>query len=115
MNKLKKFEKFITFPKYNIYNKSAYHLFIIQINFDLLKTKKDKFFEYMKKNNIICQYHYIPIYKFSYFKRKTNYSLKNCEDYFKKSVSLPIYYELNLKEINIIIKKISQFIKLNIK
>jgi len=115
LNKLRKFGKFITFPKYSINNKSAYHLFIIQINFDLLKTKKDRFFEYMKNNNIICQYHYIPIYKFAYFKAKKNYNLKNCENYFKKSLSLPIYYELNLKEIDKIIKKISQFIKLNIK
>jgi dTDP-4-amino-4,6-dideoxygalactose transaminase len=131
LGQLKKIDKFINYRKkiFNIYktflkesinsintpfysrNKSSYHLFLISINFKEIRSTKDKLLKFLRKNNIFCQYHYIPIYKFKLFKPKIDLSFyKGAEYYYKNSFSLPIFY--NLKE-NIqkkIINKIKLFL-----
>jgi dTDP-4-amino-4,6-dideoxygalactose transaminase len=100
----------INFPFYKK-NKPSYHLFLISINFLKIKSKKDKFLKFLKKNNIFCQYHYIPIYKFKLFDKKINLSFyKGAEIYYKNTISLPIFYNLSLILQRKIINKIKTFI-----
>ena len=107
---LLKNKNLILFPRYSQY--SSYHLFIININFSKLKKNKDFFMDYLIKNKIMAQYHYIPIYKFSLFKDK-KIILNNTELYFKNSVSIPLYYKLSLNKQKYIVNKILTFIKQN--
>lgn len=94
--------------KYQSKNKSSFHLYMISIeNFDL--KKKDNFFSFMLKKKIMMQYHYIPIYKFKVFKKKTY--LTNSEKFYNTTFSLPIYYELTKKKQNLIIKIIKDYLK----
>ena len=107
---LKKIAKKITLPSYKI-SKSSYHLFIISINFEKIKSSKDKFIKFLRKNNIFCQYHYIPIYKFKLFNQKINLNLyKGAEFYYKNTISLPIFYNLNAGFQRKIINKINFFL-----
>jgi dTDP-4-amino-4,6-dideoxygalactose transaminase len=100
----------INFPFFKK-NKPSYHLFLISINFLKIKSKKDKFLKFLKKNNIFCQYHYIPIYKFKLFDKKINLSFyKGAEIYYKNTISLPIFYNLSLILQRKIINKIKTFI-----
>jgi len=104
--------KHIVLPKYNKNNDSAFHLFLISIKIDK-KFIKDKFFNFLKKNKIVSQYHYIPIYRFSVFKKKINYQqFSNSEYYFKNSLSLPLFYNLSLKSQIYILKKVNLFLNL---
>ena len=108
---LKKIAKIIILPSYKI-SKSSYHLFIISINFEKIKSSKDKFLKFLKKNNIICQYHYIPIYKFKLFNKKINLSFyRGAEFYYKNTISLPIFYGLNISFQRTITNKIKFFFK----
>ena len=61
----------------------------------------------MLKNNIILQYHYIPIYNFKIFKGKM--INENSKKYYNEAISLPIYYNIPIKKVNYIIKKIKFF------
>ena len=63
-----------------------------------------------KKNNILAQFHYIPNYKFSVYKKK-KISLINTEYYFENSFSIPLYYKLKFNEQKYIIEKIAIFMK----
>ena len=85
---------------------SSNHLFLIHIK-NFTQKKKEKLIKFMFKNNIILQYHYIPIYKFKVYSGKN--IRKNSETYFNNTVSLPIYYSLSVKEQNYIIRKIKSF------
>ena len=87
---------------------SSNHLFILNINFKKIRKTKDDFFKYMLKNKIICQYHYIPMYKFNHLKNLSK-KLTNTEKYFNNSVSLPIFYELNDKQQKKIVKVLFSF------
>jgi dTDP-4-amino-4,6-dideoxygalactose transaminase len=108
-NDLKK-NKLIVLPSYKT-NKPSYHLFLISINFKKIRSTKDKFLKFLKNNNILCQYHYIPIYKFKLFNQKLNInSYKGAEFYFKNTVSLPIFYDLKVSSQKTIIKKIKIFL-----
>ena len=107
------FEKIInivTFPSYKI-SRPSYHLFLISINFKKIKSTKDKLLKFLRKNNIFCQYHYIPIYKFQLFNQKINLDIyKGAEFYYKNTLSLPIFYDLNINFQKKIINKIKSFL-----
>jgi len=118
----KKYEKIfskiseVQTPFLDINRTHSYHLYILQIDFKKNKKTKQQLFKLFKKNNINLQVHYIPIFLHPYIKK--NYNLKKSEfpntiDYYKKSFSIPIYYNLNDK----IIFKVSRLIKkfLNLK
>ena len=109
-NRLKKFINSINTPLYNN-DKPSYHLFLVSINFKKLRSTKDKLLKFLKKNNIFCQYHYIPIYKFKLFKKKINlFFYKGAEYYYKNSVSLPIFFNLKENTQKKIINKIKLFL-----
>ena len=106
---LKNFSPYMKIPEYPKNNKYSYHLFLIHIEFNKLKTNKDKFLKYLNNHNINAQYHYVPIYKFKVYADKKNY-YKGVECYYKNTVSLPIYVDLKLKDQNKIIKIIKSFL-----
>jgi len=107
---LKRNNKVINFPSYTNLRPS-FHLFLISINFK--KTQdKEEFLKFLKKKNIYCQFHYIPIYKFKLFKEKINLnSFLGSENYLKNNISLPIFFNLKFFLLKKIIKKINTFIK----
>ena len=83
---------------------------MITINFSKINSTKNKFFRYLKNNKILAQFHYIPLYKFSFFKGKKNI-YPNSEYYYKTKISLPLFYNISKIEQNFIINKISNFIR----
>ena len=106
----KKFNNFVNFSNFSR-SKPCYHLFLISINFNKIDTTKDKFLNFLKKKDIFCQYHYIPIYKFKLFNQKLNVnSYKGAEFYYKNAVSLPIFYDLKVSSQKTIINKIKTFL-----
>ena len=107
-----KYKNLISIPKYKNDYKPSYHLSVISFNFKKMNTTKNKFLKFFEKNKIFFQFHYIPIYKFKVFNSK-RIKYKNTEYYYKNTVSLPIYFNLNLDLQSKIIKKIKFFLKLN--
>jgi dTDP-4-amino-4,6-dideoxygalactose transaminase len=87
---------------------SAWHLLIIEIN--KKSFNKISFYDSLVKKKIYPQLHYIPTYRFSAFKKENNVNYKlinhNSEKYFKNCISLPIYYNLKLKEVDHISKTV---------
>lgn len=107
-----KFRNFIKFPLYNS-NEPSYHLFLVSVNFKKVSFRKNKLLELLKKNNIFCQYHYIPIYKFEIFKKKMNLDFyKGSEIYYKNTLSLPIFYNLSFNSAKQVVKKMLTILKL---
>ena len=94
------------------YRNSSCHLAIIRIKFSKLKISKQEFFLLLKKKGIICQYHYIPQYQFSLYKKKEK--LKNSQIYFNNHISLPIHLMINNQKLKYIILQIKNIIKKNL-
>ncbi len=129
LNKLKKFVK-----KRNliaaIYNKnfetlpietqkvserfvSTYHLFIIKLK----KNKTHlhlKLFNYLRRNKIFVNLHYLPVHLHPYFKKMgfKNKSFPEAENYSESAISIPIYPNLSQKDQSRVIFLINRFFKL---
>jgi UDP-4-amino-4,6-dideoxy-L-N-acetyl-beta-L-altrosamine transaminase len=108
-----RFKKFIKLRNINFSLKNSFHLFVVNINFKKLKTTKIKLIKFFIKNRIMLQQHYIPIYKFKFYKNLSNKKYNFAEKYFNDSISFPIFFDLNNKSYNHIIKTFRKFIKIN--
>ena len=92
---------------------SSNHLYIIRIKFKKIKKTKQQFFSYLRKKNIICQTHYIPIVLHPYYQKK-GFKLKyfpNAKKYYEEAISLPCYYRLSQTNQNFVIDTIKKFLK----
>lgn len=100
-------------PLYLFTNNSAYHLYVIKIDFEKLNITKKEFVLKMRENNIGLQLHYIPINKQPYYKNLGygNEILPFMDEYYKKAISLPIYPNLTHEEQNYVCEKILEILK----
>ena len=105
----KKYSRYIKFQKI-AKSKNSWHLYIVNIKFNSFK-QKNNFFKYLKKNNILAQFHYIPIYNFTIAKNFKK--MPGSELYFKTAISLPIFVDLKKTQQLKIIKLVLNFIKNN--
>lgn len=74
---------------------------------------RTKFIDYMKENNILTVFHYIPLHSSPAGKKycKTFGSMDNTNKYSNLLVRLPMFYELNNKDLDFILKTVSKFFK----
>ena len=91
----------IILPNNNIGSISANHLYVIRINENKTDKKRDKLFNYLRKNKIFVNFHYIPIYKHPFYSKMRFKETKfvNCEKYYKNSLSIPIFPNIKKSEI----------------
>lgn len=102
-------------PLYTYTKNSSYHLYVIKIDFEKFKIDKKEFVLKLRKKNIGLQYHYIPINKQPYYKTLGygNEQTPRMDEYYKKAISLPMYYSLSLEEQKYVIKTIKELLCLN--
>jgi len=67
--------------------------------------------DYLNKNKIGTQIHYIPIYKHKIFSKFLNPYKTGAESFFKKCVSLPFHLHIKKKDIDFIVKKIKNSVQ----
>ena len=79
-------------PYRNPENKSALHLYVIQVE----PSRHKRIFHKLRENNIGVNLHYIPVHTQPYF-QKLGFAwsdFQNSEDYYKKAISLPVFPKL---------------------
>ena len=89
---------------------SAWHLFLLKINFKDINSDINSLIAYLKKKNIIVQQHYKPIFKFDYYKNIGHKQFPNAKKYYESTISLPIYYQIDNKSLKKIFDVIKAFI-----
>ena len=109
LSKLKKLNRYLHLNNYSNNNRSAYHLFLVGIDFKKIKSTKKNFFNYLKRYKIFAQFHYIPLYRFSLFKKK-KYFFPNSEYYFATKVSLPLFFNITKAQQDYVINKVKNFL-----
>lgn len=94
------------------YSKASFHLCPLLINFDIVKKSKQQIFEELKKENLFLQIHYIPVHTQPYYKKlgfkEGDFPL--AEQYYKKTISLPMYQNLKSNDVKSIVKIIKKVI-----
>ena len=77
----------------------AYHLYPLQINFEICKVKKKELFKIMYNYGFNLQVHYIPVHLQPYYAKRYEYKrpeLQNSETFYEREISIPIYPDLNI-------------------
>ena len=93
---------------------SSWHLYPLKLNLETLKIDRNQFIEELKKRGIGTSVHFIPLYKFSYYKKHFNYRLKdflNSEWVFERVFSLPIFPGIGEEKLDYIIDNVINLIK----
>jgi len=81
------------------------HLYIIQLNYELLDCTRRMFYDAMAEKNIICNVHYIPVYYHPHY-RQLGYEKGLCPDtekVYEGFLSIPLYYSLTDDEVDRVI------------
>jgi UDP-4-amino-4,6-dideoxy-N-acetyl-beta-L-altrosamine transaminase len=89
----------------------AYHLYPLQIGFEMLSVSKLDFFLKMKKLDINLQVHYIPIHMQPFFVKNYNFKLidyPKSEEFYYREVSLPIFPSLDEENTSKVVSAISE-------
>lgn len=99
-------------PLYSFANGSAYHLYVVKIDFSKFAVTKKELFLKLREKSIFLQFHYIPINKQPYYKALGygNESTPIMDDYYEKAISLPIYPKLQFEEQDYVLKTIIEIL-----
>ncbi|MGF1587437.1 MAG: UDP-4-amino-4,6-dideoxy-N-acetyl-beta-L-altrosamine transaminase [Bacteroidales bacterium] len=88
-------------------SRHAHHLYILEVE------DRNNLYEYLRKNNILAQIHYIPVHYMPYYKKfgwkKGDFPF--AENYYSKCISLPIYPTLASELQQFVIETIFSYYK----
>jgi len=89
---------------------TAFHLFVIQVNFSHYTKRREEVMKELEKRKIGTQVHYIPLYRHPVLKNKKQSEWQeyfpNMEEYYRAALSLPLYYELSEKDVHRVCKEL---------
>ncbi len=89
------------------------HLYILQLDLDVLTCSRRQFFDAMGAENIHCQVHYIPVYRLPYY-QKLGYPAglcPNAERLYERILSIPLYYSLTDEQVEEVIFAVKRLCK----
>lgn len=88
-------------------NCSALHLYPIQV----LPNKRKQIFDFLRKNHIGVNVHYIPVHTQPYYREKFGFAQGDfpcAEQYYAGAISLPLYFDLLDSEQNQVVNILKQ-------
>lgn len=99
-------------PLYKFTNESAYHLYVMKINFEKFKISKKNFFLKMREKNIFLQYHYIPINQQPYYKSLGfgKEFTPNMDIFYEQALSFPIFPNLSFEEQSYVVDSMKEIL-----
>ena len=92
------------------YANSCFHLFPLLIDFDKIKISKKDLFLKLQENGLHLQVHYIPVHLQPFYQKLgfKEGDFPNAEEYYKKTISLPVYYGLNDGDLSVVVDIVKQ-------
>jgi len=98
----------IVLPYQRLNTYASYHLYVIRVP----SSCRDKLYRYLQSRGVSTQVNYIPLYRFSYYRRAFNYKASDypvAEKYFKECLSLPLYVGLSDRQQAKVIRAVKNF------
>lgn len=93
--------------------KHAWHLYIIRLRKELLKINRAEFIEKMRRENIGCSVHFIPLHLHPLYKRRYGYrkgDFPNAEITYESVVSLPLYSGMSDEDVKDVCQAVERII-----
>ena len=87
-------------PQRNPQNRSALHLYPVQVRADSGKTRR-QVFDFLRQNGIGANVHYIPVHTQPYYRQHFGFKIGDfpaAEAYYAGAISIPLYFGLTEAE-----------------
>ena len=86
--------------------KSGYHIYPILLD---KKINRDKFFVKMREKGVGVNVHYIPIYKFTLYKKlEIHANCPNTDDVYSRIITLPVYPKMSEDDVNFVVDAVKE-------
>jgi len=95
---------------------SAWHLYVVLVNLDMLRISRDEVMLQLQARGISCAVHFIPLHYHPYYQQSWGYALGDfpaAEAYFKRCISLPLYPEMTQQEVDYVVTNLIDIVKAN--
>ena len=89
--------------------KSAWHLYVVQIDFGRINKSRASVMNALREKGIGTHVHYIPVYLQPFYRSKLGYKEGACsmaESYYKMTLSLPLYPGMGNNDVNKVIDSV---------
>lgn len=95
------------------FSKAAFHLCPLLIDFNVVKTDKTQLFEKLKSRGLYLQVHYIPVHTQPFYKKRgfKDGDYPVAEQYYKSTLSLPLYPSLTDRDVKNIIQIVKDVVR----
>ena len=90
--------------------KSAYHLYVVQIDFEKIGKNRSSVMNELMEKGIGTQVHFIPIHLQPYFRRSFGFQLGNfplAESYYEQCLTLPLYPMMTNENVEQVINEVT--------
>jgi len=111
-NAFKELTELVT-PFEKTYVRSAYHLYVIQLQLEKLTGDRKKIFDALRAENIGVQVHYIPIHYQPYYQQNLGYkkgNFPNAERYYDRAITLPLFPLMSTDDVDSVIEAVHKVI-----
>jgi UDP-4-amino-4,6-dideoxy-N-acetyl-beta-L-altrosamine transaminase len=81
---------------------TAYHLMVVQIDFEAIRKSRTQVMQRLKEANIGSQLHYIPLYRHPCYRNKIGEIeeyFPEMEGYYNQALSIPLFYDLEMADV----------------
>ena len=100
----------LTLPHRNPNNRSALHLYPVQVQPESGKTRQ-QVFDYLRAHGIGANVHYIPVHTQPYYRQRFGFAHDDfpaAEAYYARAISLPLYFSLSEDEQDSVVATLKQ-------
>jgi len=97
---------------------SSWHLYPLRLNLNTLSIDRNRFIEELKRRGISVSVHFIPLYRFSYYRKylgDVSSAFPGSEEFFQSEISLPIYPSMTDEEVSYVIDNVISIAKENMR
>lgn len=92
---------------------TAFHLFVVQIDFEFFNTSRTEVMKELMSENIGSQLHYIPVYRHPFFTQNNgdiSEYFPNMEKYYSQALSLPLFYDMEIDDVERVINTLMKIL-----
>jgi len=93
---------------------SAWHLYAIKLNLEMLRINRNRFIEELKARGIGTSVHFIPLYRHPFYSKTFGYKPEDfpkSERVYERILSLPIYPAMTDEDVNAVIESVADVAK----
>jgi dTDP-4-amino-4,6-dideoxygalactose transaminase len=92
----------------------AWHLYVIQLNLEMLRISRNEFIELLKKENIGTSVHFIPLHLHPYYRNTFGYrpaDFPTASSVFERIISLPLYPKMTETDVQRVIGTVRALVR----